>query len=84
MITSPVLQTLMLDQVPGFTDHVVQAALEHTNSQGEQLAFTSLTKLTLIECPYITNDVEDLVTLSKVPLTTLCIMRCINIDGMFS
>ena len=84
MITSPVLQTLMLDQVPGFTDHVVQAALEHTNSQGEQLAFTSLTKLTLIACPYITDYVEDLVTLSKVPLTTLCIRRCANVDGINS
>ena len=84
MITSPALQTLILDQVPGFTDHVLQAALEHTNSQGEQLAFTSLTKLTLIECPYITDYVEDLVTLSKVPLTTLCIRRCANIDGMLS
>ena len=84
MITSPVLRTVILDQVSGLTDHVLQAALEHTNSQGEQLAFTSLTKLTLIECPYITNYVEDLVTLGKVPLTTLCIKRCANVDGMFS
>ena len=84
MITSPALQTLMLDQVSGLTDHVVQAALEHTNSQEEQLAFTSLTKLTLIECPYITDYVEDLVTLSKVPLTTLCIRRCANVDGIHS
>ena len=76
LIASPQLQELTLVDVSNFTDHVLKAAFNHTNDDGEQLAFTSLRKLSLDSCDFITDCLESVVTNEKVPLESLEVNSC--------
>ena len=84
LIASPLLQELTLVHVPSFNDHVLKAAFNHTNDEGEQLAFTSLRKLSLEDCDFVTNYLERVVTDAKVPLESLHVSDCRNVTDMHS
>ena len=83
LIASPVLQDLKLVWIPIFTDDIVKAAFNHVNHLGEKLTFTSLCKLVLIECDYISNYLEVFVTHERVPLESLGIEECFGITEEF-
>ena len=76
LIASPVLRNLTLVRLPIFTDNIVEAAFSHVNENGEQLAFTSLRKLKLYICCFITNYLENIVSHERVPLELLVIQGC--------
>ena len=73
LVASPLLQDLKLRRIHSFTDHVVKAAFNHINQDGEQLAFTSLRTLELDCCNFITNNLMKLVTHERVPLEELLV-----------
>ena len=75
LIASPVLQDLKLVRIPIFTDNILKAAFSHVNKEGEQLAFTSLRKLMLINCDFITKYLEQIVTHERVPLESLSVQE---------
>ena len=79
LIASPRLKKLTLLEVPNFTDHVLQAAFNHTNDEGEQLAFTSLRKLSVENCDFVANYLESVVTDEEVPLEYLEVNDCHNV-----
>ena len=79
LFASPLLQELTLVDVANLTDHVLQAAFNHTHDEGEQLAFTSLRKLTIVSCDFVTNYLENVVTDGRVPLEYLNIAECWNV-----
>ena len=76
LIASPVLQELKLVSIPIFTDDIVEAAFNHVTEDEEQLAFTSLRKLVLWKCDFISKYLENIVTHDRVPLELLVIQRC--------
>ena len=76
LIASPVLQDLKLQCLPIFTDNILEAAFTHINEKGEQLAFTSLRKLDIYSCCFITNYLENIVSHERVPLELLVIQGC--------
>ena len=79
LIASPLLQELTLIDVSSLTDHVLRAAFNHSNDEGEQLAFTSLRKIKLVKCHSITNYLESVVTAVKIPLESLELSQCRNL-----
>ena len=82
LIASPRLQELRLVDVPNLTDHVLKAAFNHTNDEGEQLAFTSLRKLSVVSCDLVTNYLESVVTDEKIPLDSLEVLGCCNVTDV--
>ena len=76
LISSPVLQDLKLQWFTIFTDNIVKSAFTYINDEGEQLAFTSLRKLELWRCDFITKYLENVVTHERVPLEMLTINGC--------
>ena len=82
LIASPLLQNLRLVSMPNLTDHVIRAAFNHINDEGEQLAFRSLRTLSLSCCNYVTNYLESVVTDEKVPLESLDVTNCCNVTDM--
>ena len=76
LISSPVLHDITFLCVPNFTDHVVKSAFKRTNNQGQRLAFTSLRKMRLKHCNFVTNYIRHLVTKKSVPLEHLAITKC--------
>ena len=84
LIASPVLRDLKLVRIPIFTDDIVEAAFNHVNHLGEKLAFTSLRKLVLWICDFITKFFEKLVTREGGPLELLSVRRCLGVTEHFS
>ena len=76
LIASPALQDVKLVSIPIVTDHVVRAALNHINQDGEQLAFTSLRRLELERHTIYTNYLIDIVSHDRVPLEVLVLNKC--------
>ena len=76
LIASPVLLDLKLERIPNFTDDILETAFSHVNLDGKQLAFTSLRKLELRCCHFITHYLENIVTHDRVPLELLTIQGC--------
>ena len=72
LIASPVLQELKLVSTSIVTDHILKAAFNYLNEDGEQLAFTSLRYLEL-EHLYIddTDYFINIVTHERAPLEVL-------------
>ena len=83
LIASPVLRDLRLVRIPNFTDDIVKAAFSHVNHRGEQLAFTSLRKLKLWKCDFISEYLEKLVTYDGVPLELLSVEECLGVTEKF-
>ena len=81
LFATPRLQELQLVDVPNLTDHVLKAAFNYTNDEGEQPAFTSLRKLELRLCQCVTNDLKSIVTADRVPLDYLNIAVCWNVTN---
>ena len=79
LIASPLLQELELVSMPDLTDCVLQAAFNHTNYRGEQLAFTSLRKIKLKSCICVTTYSEIVFTDERVPLESLDVSYCRNL-----
>ena len=79
LITSPVLRNLKLVEIPIFTDDILEAAFSHANQDGEQLAFTSLRKLKLYDCHFITKYLENIVSDERVPIEFLSIQNCLRL-----
>ena len=77
LITSPALQHLELRRVSTFTDHVLEAALNYTDNEGEQLTFTSLRTFRMEYCNHISSKFLYRITdAKKVPLKSLDIQWC--------
>ena len=76
LIASPVLQDLNLVSIPMFTDHIVKAACNHMNQDGEQLAFTSLRRLEIEDRFFYTDYLIDIVSHERVPLEVLVLTNC--------
>ena len=76
LLASPVLEELTLVDVANFTDYIAKAVLNHVTEEEEQLALTSLQKLVLTDCEFITNYLEKIVTHERVPLEYLEVNRC--------
>ena len=79
LIASPVLRDLKLVLIPIVTDHIVKAAVNHINQDGEQLAFTSLRRLELEYHTFHTNYLMDIVSHDRVPLEVLVLNKCSKI-----
>ena len=79
LLASPVLEELTLVDVANFTDYIAKAVLNHVTEEEEQLALTSLQKLVLTDCEFITNYLEKIVTHERVPLEYLKVTRCRNV-----
>ena len=73
IIASPLLQDLKLRRIPYFTYPIVEAVFNHFNQDGEQLAFTSLRKLEVDRCDFVTNNLMRMVTHERVPLEVLLV-----------
>ena len=82
LFASPRLHELKLVRMPNLTDHVLKAALHHINDEGEQLAFTSLRKLSVVSCDFVSNYLESVVTDKKVPLDSLEVNYCRNVTDV--
>ena len=83
LIASPVLRDLKLQWIPIFTDDIVKAAFSHVNEDEEQLTFTSLRKLVLWKCDFITKYLEVFVTHERVPLELLRVKECLGVTQKF-
>ena len=82
LLASPVLEELTLVDVANFTDYIAKAVLNHVTEEGEQLALTSLHKLVLEDCKFITSYLEKIVTHERVPLKYLEIINCCNVTEL--
>ena len=82
LFASPLLQEVTLLDVANFTDHVLKDAFNHTNHRGEQLAFTSLRKLTVHSCDFISDLLGSVVTDERVPLEYLRVTECCKVTEM--
>ena len=81
LITSPALQHLRLTNVSNFTDHVLEAAWNYTNQEGDQLTFTSLRTVRLASCSFISSPFLNCITDEKVPLEFIEVHDCNNVEN---
>ena len=71
LIASPVLQKLILIDVSNFTDHVIRAAFNHKNAEGQKDAFTSLRKMTVDDLTSVSDFAKHIFSHDKVPLESI-------------
>ena len=71
LIASPVLHKLTLIYVSNFTDHVIRAAFNHRNVEGQKDAFTSLRKMTVDDPTSVSDFAKHILSHDKVPLESI-------------